>query len=177
MTTIDAGVAVPSSLSRARTGEVSLDAVFRSLGPAVQGYLRGAGARDSEDVLGDVFVRVARGLPRFRGDEADLRRWVFTIAYRSLVDERRRRTRDARLLRRSRPAEVAAPDEPFDPALIRALRELTADQREVVTLRFVADLPLEEVGCITGRSVGAVKSLQHRALRQLAERLGAAPPT
>ena len=176
MTTVGAGVALPT-VARPRTGGVSLDAAFRSLGPAVQGYLRAAGAHDSEELLGDVFVRVARGLHRFRGDESDLRRWVFTIAYRSLVDEHRRRTRDARLLRRSRPTDVPAPDEPFDPALVRALRELTPDQREVVTLRFVADLPLDEVARITGRPTGAVKSLQHRALRQLAQLLGPPAPT
>ena len=48
------------------------------------------------------------------------------------------------------------------------MTQLTPDQREVVTLRFVADLAIEEVARITGRPVGAVKSLQHRALRALA---------
>ncbi|MDQ1498098.1 MAG: polymerase sigma-70 factor, subfamily, partial [Actinomycetota bacterium] len=48
------------------------------------------------------------------------------------------------------------------------------DQREVVALRFVADLSLDAVAGLTGRSPGAVKSLQHRALAALAERLGAA---
>lgn len=38
-------------------------------------------------VLGEVFLRVARGLGRFRGSEADLRRWVFTIAHNCLMDE------------------------------------------------------------------------------------------
>lgn len=173
MTTIDAGIAVPSPGRAARTSAVSLEEVFRSLGPAVQGYLRASGASDSEELLGDVFERVARGIARFRGDEADLRRWVFTIAYRSLIDEHRRRARDAHLLRRARPTDITTPDEPFDPALLRALRELTPEQREVVTLRFVADLALEEVGRITGRPTGAVKSLQHRALRHLAQLLGA----
>ena len=65
-----------------------------------------------------------------------------------------------------RPAPEAA--EPFDPDLVAALGDLTPDQREVVVLRFVADLPLEAVAAITGRPVGAVKSLQHRALAQLA---------
>ena len=63
------------------------------------------------------------------------------------------------------------PNEPFDPGLHNALLQLTPDQREVVTLRFVADLAIEEVARITGRPVGAVKSLQHRALRTLASAL------
>jgi RNA polymerase sigma-70 factor, ECF subfamily len=53
-----------------------------------------------------------------------------------------------------------------------ALAALTADQREVVALRFVADLPIDAVAAVTGRSPGAVKALQHRALQALAEELG-----
>ena len=61
---------------------------------------------------------------------------------------------------------------------MRALCELTAEQREVVALRFVADLSIEAVATLTGRSPGAVKALQHRALAALAEHLGNAgsPP-
>ena len=150
---------------------MSVDDAFRVLGPAVHGYLRSAGARDSDDLLGEVFVRVARGLDSFKGDQAGLRRWVFTIAYRCLVDEHRRHTRERRLLRRSSSVTAPPPDEPFDPALVRALAALTPEQREIVTLRFVADLSLDDVARITGRETGAVKSLQHRALRQLALRL------
>ena len=60
------------------------------------------------------------------------------------------------------------PWEPIDPALVSAIGRLTPDQREVVVLRFVADLPIEAVARITGRTTGAVKALQHRALAQLA---------
>ena len=174
MTVVDSTVAMAPQRALERT-TFTVDATFRALGPAVRGYLRSAGAEDPDDVLGDVFVGVARGIARFHGDDADLRRWVFTIAYRCLVDERRRRSRDARLFTRSRPTDAPPPDEPFDPALVRALHDLTPEQREVVTLRFVADLPIDEVARITGRPSGAVKSLQHRALRQLGEILGAAP--
>jgi len=64
------------------------------------------------------------------------------------------------------------PPEPFDPELVAALLALTPDQREVVTLRFVADLSLEDVAAMTGRSVGATKALQHRALAALSEIAG-----
>ncbi len=52
-----------------------------------------------------------------------------------------------------------------------ALGRLTPDQREGVVLRFVADLALKEVAALTGRTEGAVKSMQHRALAQLARTL------
>ena len=59
-------------------------------------------------------------------------------------------------------------EEPLEPALLSAIDRLTPEQREVVLLRFVADLPIEAVARITRRTTGAVKSLQHRALAQLA---------
>lgn len=145
---------------------------YRVLAPAVLGYFRAQRAPDPEDLLGEVFVQVARDLPRFSGDDAALRRWVFAIAHNRLLDARRRHGR------RPQRADVLVPDvpaapppEPLDPALVEALAGLTADQREVLVLRFVADLPLEDVARITRRRVGAVKALQHRALEALARAL------
>ncbi len=143
-------------------------AVYRDLAPAVLGFLRAERALDPEDLLGEVFLQVTRDLPRFRGDWDALRRWVFTIARHRLVDDYRRRAR------RPQPFEVALPDraaqppaDALDPELVAALALLTDDQREVIVLRFVADLPLEAVAEITKRTIGAVKALQHRALSAL----------
>ena len=148
--------------------------VYRRLAPAVLGWLRSQRAADPEDLLGEVFLHVAKGLRRFSGDDDALRRWVFTIAHHRLVDDRRRRAR--------RPQESGGdipeihsldPPDPVDPALIAALGLLTPEQREVVTLRFVGDLSLEDVARITKRSVGAVKAMQRRALEQLGRALRA----
>lgn len=126
---------------------------------------------EPEDVLSEVFLQVARSLPRFRGADEDLRPWVFTIARHRAIDERRRRARRPRTAVLDDDAAEptgSAPAEPVDAELLEALRELTPDQREVVVLRFVADLSLEQVAAVTKRPVGAVKSMQHRALAQLA---------
>ena len=132
------------------------------------GYLRSQRARDPEDLLGEVFLQVTRDLARFRGDRDDLRRWVFTIARHRLVDDSRRRARRPQVVDRELP-DTAAPPAPdaFDPELVAALALLTVDQREVIALRFIADLPLEVVAKVTKRKVGAVKALQHRALDTL----------
>ena len=151
--------------------------VYRALAPAVLGYLRSQRAAEPEDLLGEVFLQVVRDLPRFRGGDDALRRWVFSIAHHRLVDARRRSGRRPALddgpvpeLRSAPPADL------LDPDLVRALCELTAEQREVVALRFVADLSIDAVATLTGRSPGAVKALQHRALSALAEHLGDASP-
>jgi RNA polymerase sigma-70 factor (ECF subfamily) len=147
--------------------------VYRRLAPAVLGYLRSQRVPDPEDVLGEVFLSVARSLPRFRGDaDEDLRRWVFTIARNRVVDDVRRRARRPPSADEP-PTERAAPadDLPMDAALLDALSQLSPPQREVVALRFVADLALEDVARVTRRSVAAVKSLQHRGLVELARTL------
>jgi RNA polymerase sigma factor (sigma-70 family) len=146
--------------------------VYRRLAPAVLGYLRAQRAPEPEDLLGEVFLQVARDLRRFRGTDDDLRRWVFTIAYHRLVDARRRQARRPVLADGpvpDRPAAEPADARALDPELGQALDALTADQRDVLMLRFVADLSLEQVADVTGRTVGAVKALQHRALENLAK--------
>lgn len=151
--------------------------VYRRLAPAVLGYLRAQRAPDPEDLLGEVFLQVARDLRRFRGDDAALRRWVFTVAHHRLLDERRRRARRPRVADTPVPDRPAPPAPPrsIDPELQAALDRLTPDQREVVLLRFVADLSLDEVAELTGRATGAVKALQHRALAALQRALSPSP--
>jgi RNA polymerase sigma factor (sigma-70 family) len=144
--------------------------VYGSL-PAVLGYLRGQRVPEPDDLLSEVFVQIARSLPRFRGDgDEDLRRWVFTIARNRVIDDSRRRSRRARLGGLVPIAEVTVrpADDPFDPDLLRAMGVLTPEQREVVALRFIADLSLEDVARITGRTSGAVKAMQARGLATLA---------
>ncbi|QXC62474.1 sigma-70 family RNA polymerase sigma factor [Aquihabitans sp. G128] len=154
-------------------GAPTADDAFRAHAPRVLAYLQGQRVAEPEDLLGDVFVQVARSIGSFQGDEHLLRRWIFTIARNCVVDDRRRRSRRPEL------ADAPVPDRPVDevgvtdPDLVRALAGLTPDQREVIGLRFVADLPLEDVAEITGRPVGAVKSMQHRALAALARTLEA----
>ena len=146
------------------------DEIYLALAPRVLGYLRARGVPDAEDVAGEVFLQVARDLRRFRGaqDEIAIRRWVFTIARNRATDAARRARRRPRSSGAEVPDEPATPSaEPLDPELVAALLELTADQRDVVALRFIADLPLEDVARMTRRSVGATKALQHRALENL----------
>src|SRR3954470_22954958 len=81
-------------LGAARAGaEWAWERIYAELSPRVAGYLRALGAGDPEDLVGEVFLQVVRGLDGFEGDEAAFRTWVFTIAHRRLVDDLRRRRR------------------------------------------------------------------------------------
>lgn len=151
----------------------SVEAIYDAMAPAVLGYFRSHRMADPEGLTGDVFVAVTQRLAGFAGDDAALRRWVFTIAHHRRVDEIRRAARQAPA---GPPASDARdPDDPFDPALASALWTLTDDQRQVVVLRHVADLSVEDVAAITGRSPGSVKMLTARGLEALAARLAPVP--
>jgi RNA polymerase sigma-70 factor (ECF subfamily) len=148
---------------------------YRRFGTAVHAYLRGQHVPDPDDLLGEVFYQVARSIETFEGDLDALRRWVFTIARNRVIDDRRRRARRARTARNLHDAPlIIEVDDPHDD-LVAALARLTEEQREVVGLRFIADLPIEDVARLTDRTVGAVKSMQHRALEQLARHLRDTP--
>lgn len=166
------------TLRAARRGDpAALERLYRRFAPPILGYLRGAGAAEPEDLTSEVFTGMIRGLHRFEGDEDAFRGWLFTIARRRLQDERRRAgarhvpVEPDTLLDLTEPAD----DDPEESALLRmqlqetleALDGLTPDQREVLLLRFVADLPVEETARLLGKRPGAVKMLQRRGLARL----------
>jgi RNA polymerase sigma-70 factor (ECF subfamily) len=155
--------------------------LFRTLSPAVGGYLRLRGARDVDDLTSEVFLGIFRNLDSFTGDEAAFRSWVFVIAHRRLQDERRR------FLRRPQPssfdAHVAYAEAASGPServggdaeddALRALgtdrvkricARLAPDQADVLLLRILGDLTIDQVAEVLGKSSGAVKQLQRRAL-------------
>ena len=151
----------------------TLEYAYREFAPALLGYFRSHGMSSAEDLVGEVFVNVAQNLRTFRGGPDDLRRWVFTIARRRRADSIRRLVLRRRIVLGD-PPDREAPDcrVAFDTDLVAALQQLTRVQRDVVVLRFVADLSIEDVACILRRSAGAVKALQVRALSRLATNLG-----
>lgn len=154
----------------------ALEAVYETYSGAVYGYVRGLGVPEPDDTVSEVFVSVVRGLTTFRGDEADFRRWLFTIAHRRAVDAHRRRGRTLEqpmdpttltdLGHGETPTDDVADRLSPGPAT-RALALLTPEQREVILLRVVADLSVADAAKVLGKQPGAVKTLQRRALATL----------
>lgn len=159
--------------------------LYREMAPAITGYLRAHGAREPEDLTSEVFVAIVRRLRDFEGDEAGFRSWVFVIAHRRLLDERRRNFRHPVDLVPEyvidTPVE-GADEEAMGNLSVEQIQELfsqlTEDQRDVLLLRIVAGLTVEEVSEVVGKRPGAVKALQRRGLAALARMISkeAVPP-
>jgi len=127
-------------------------------------------------------LQVVRDLPRFEGDEAGFRSWVFTIAHRRLLDARRSRDRKPSEARETTLLEACLP--PVEGAEPEALAELELDdvlgvleritesQREVLLLRLLADMDVAQTAEATGRTPDAVKALSKRGLDRLRTLLG-----
>lgn len=170
-------------LAAARLGEAwALTALFRVYSGAVAGYVRAHSPAEPDDVVSEVFSAALTSLDRFRGDEPDFRAWLFTIAHRRVVDDLRRRSRRVETTpyepERDRRAVGSAEDRTMDDLGTQWVRDvldqLAPDQREVLLLRVLADLTVEQVAEALGKSTGAVKALQRRGLasvrRMLAQR-------
>jgi RNA polymerase sigma-70 factor, ECF subfamily len=164
-------------LDAARVGdEWAITSLFRAFQPPLLRYLRHRAPAVAEDLASETWLAAVKGLARFEGDVGDFRAWLFSVASRRVADHYRRRGRQPKQVILDSTHEPAAPVDVGDVALgsvsaqaaIEALvRDLPHDQAEVVLLRVVADLSVDEVAKVMGRSPGSVRVLQHRALRQL----------
>lgn len=173
-------------VSRARAGDsAAWEVLYRWLAPAVAGYLRVQGARDVDDLTSEVFLALVRSIERFEGRPAQFRSFTFVIAHRRLQDERRSWSRrGARTV--DEPVDERAPiaDDGSDAAdaamaalgsdrVLALCGRLVADQRDVVLLRIVGDLSVDQVAEALGKSPGAVKQLQRRAFENLRKEISA----
>lgn len=159
--------------------EWAWESIYKDFAGPVTGYLRSRGAGDPDDLSSEVFFQVARDIHRFEGDESNFRSWLFVIAHRRLVDDRRARSRTIDTVDEdSREIETEGGDVETEVmehlALTRVedmLDTLTEDQRNVLALRIIGDLTLEETAEVMSKRVGAIKALQRRALQSIKRQL------
>jgi len=165
------------TLLAARAGaDWAWHSLYRDVATAIARYARASRVADPENLVGDVFLSAVRTLDRFEGDRRAFRAWMFSIARNAVIDDTRKRAR-----RRTEPlpADVLAEIGPAGNAeedAMRAVAEdrvhaalapLTRDQRDVLLLRILGDLTLEEVAVVLGKRTGAVKALQARGLARI----------
>jgi RNA polymerase sigma-70 factor (ECF subfamily) len=148
------------------------DAIYRYI------YYRVDNAGDAEDLTAEVFIRMMEGLPNYRFTGAPFEAWLFRIASARVIDYRRRQGRRPQ----AKLSELLSDDGtlPEDSvlhgqeieALRRAFQQFSGEEQTVLILRFVERKSHREVADILGKSETAVKSIQHRALAQLASLFG-----
>lgn len=143
--------------------------VFRYL------YARCGDAALAEDITQDAYIRAMRAIKRsFKGRSNDFLAWVIRIARNRFLDHVKSGRVRWEVVVDDMPVTLAR-NSPEDDALAsveseelkRALEQLTDEQQEIVLMRFFHGLPIAEVAASTGRTEGAVKALQFRALRAL----------
>lgn len=164
-------------LSAALAGEPSgFSAVYRTVSPAVLGYFRARGVDDAEALTQDVFVDVLPKLGNIRGGEKGLRTFIFSVAHARLVDHNRRRERTPYLGEYDPLGDerfsISAEEQVIGSlggGIADLLHLLNEEQREVLVLRIVADLSIDQVARIMDKSTGAIKQLQRRGLATLKE--------
>jgi len=167
-------------LQRARSlDRDELGAIYDDYHPPIYSYIyrRVGDVEIARDLAAEVFRRFLQALHKGSGPNEYLRAWLYRVAHNIVVDHYRRQQNQKNF-----PVEENLVGDSPDPGqsaelslqldeVRKALRGLTPDQQQVLTLKFLEGLSNKEVAEITGKPVGAVKSLQHRALAALQRQL------
>src|SRR6476620_5049892 len=133
---------------------------------------------DAEDLTTQTFLKMLESIKRFRWQSAPFSAWLFRIAHNLAMDH-------FRASRRWQPEEeVPEPPGETEPSaemaafqsigrqsMLELIENLSQEQKQVLTLKFVFNLPNGDVATILGKTEGAIKSLQHRALVSLQKQL------
>ena len=136
---------------------------------------------DAEDLTTQTFLKMLEKIGSFKWQSAPFSAWLFRIAHNLAMDHFRAR-------RRWQPEEeVPEPPGEEEPSaeleamqsigresMLKLIERLSPEQQQVLTLKFVFNLPNAEVATILGKTEGAVKSLQHRALVSMQKQISKA---
>ena len=155
---------------------LALSAIYERYAPGIYRYVlyRVGDTELARDVQSDVFVRMLESIGSYEDRGWPISAWLYRIAHARTVDALRRMGRQPQTPLEPWDLLSEGPEEDVDlhverAAVRRAMARLTEAHRRVLTLRFLYSLSLEETSRQMGRSVGSVKSLQHRATERLRE--------
>jgi RNA polymerase sigma-70 factor (ECF subfamily) len=173
--------------ARARAGDrAALDALLERHLTAVYRFVSakiGSEHPDLDDIVQETLIGAAGSMGGLRGEsDAQIAGWLFSIARHKLADHLRKQYRHPHesmdvaaakeMVDTTLPVDQQVVDRDRSARLREALKELTPEQEEVLTLRFILGFGIDDVAEITRRPAGAVKSMQHRALASLQQKLG-----
>ena len=172
---------VRALVGRAQAGErAALEELYLIHFDRIYSYLHlSVGNRhDAEDLTTQTFLKMLEAIGRFRWQSAPFSAWLFRIAHNLAMDHFRAARRwqpEEEVPEPPGQEELSAEDEAMHSigraSMLELIDELSPEQRQVLTLKFVFNFGNAEVATILGKTNGAVKSLQHRALVSLQKQI------
>ena len=170
------------ALAAAQRGdERAAQSLFVLLQPRLLRFLVAQEPRAADDIAAEVWLAVATRITQFEGTWADFRAWFFTIARRRLADHRRTAVRrrtdvvEAEVFEhrpgRENPEQAVLDSLSGQEAARLITSSLSGDQAEVLLLRLLGDLDVDQVAGVMQRTPNWVRVTQHRAIRNLARML------
>ncbi|NOZ70672.1 MAG: sigma-70 family RNA polymerase sigma factor [Chloroflexi bacterium] len=161
----------------ARNDQDAIAALYDLYAPKIYSYIyhRTSDQIVTEDLTGQVFLRMIEAVKAERAWHTSFSGWLYRIAHNLVVDYYRRRGRAIHTDIDESPNIPAHNSDPYklaaaildSDALVRAIGELTEEQAQVVTLRFLEGYNIAEVAEILGKTEGAIKALQYRGVASL----------
>ena len=141
-------------------------------------YFRVDDQQTAEDITSHVFLKAWSNLHRFRFSRTPYLGWLYTIAHNAVIDHYRTRKPTAALedVQLSHPDYSEAVENEIDlkaemKTIKAAMQNLTSDQQQVLTLRFIEGMSNTEIAQQLGKRPGAIRALQMRGLQALARQL------
>jgi len=147
--------------------------------PKIQSFIyhRTSDPLVTEDLTGQVFLRMLEAMRGGKGWRTSFSGWIYRIAHNLVVDYYRKRSQATYTNIDETPHLPASPhySDPYqataakleNAALLRAINQLTEDQAQVITLRFLEGYNISEVAEMMNKSEGAIKALQFRGMATL----------
>lgn len=165
-------------VKRAQEGDVNAVAeLYDRFQPAIFRYVRARifDHQLAQDLTGEVFLRMVENLAHYEARGIPFLAWLYRIAHNQVVNHIRKETAQtiepwdaAAFLPQSEERLSTQVEQKLElQRILQALERIDEQQREVLILRFLVEMPLKDVAEILDKSVGAVKSLQHRGILAL----------
>ena len=161
-------------LNLARKFDSCLANIYDTFSPGLYRYaMRLTGDQDlAEECVAETFSRLLKAFSSRKGPKDFLQAYLFRIAHNWIVDHYRKKTFEPDLLDDKQADDGLSPEQQTgitlqNYRLRKAILTLTPDQQQVVALKYLQGLENKEIARILKKPVGAVKSLQHRALANL----------
>ncbi len=168
-------------VTRAKQGERgALEELYLLHFDRIYGYLHlSVGNRhDAEDLTTQTFLRMLESIGRFRWQSAPFSAWLFRIAHNLAMDHFRATKRwqpEEEVPEPEGAEESSAEDAALESigrqSMFELIENLSPEQKQVLTLKFVFNFSNGDAATILGKTEGAVKSLQHRALASLQKQI------